>query len=277
METARAKISSLFLLIALVAGMAGGDEPASNTVSPHESFTVESKVLGETRRVNVYQPPGYDAKAARRYPVLYLLDGGVEGEDWLSVAATVDAAIRAGEMRPMIMIGIANTERRRDLTGPTTVEEDKKIAPRVGGSAAFRGFLRDELMPEVSRRYPVTDETAIVGESLAGLFIVETFFLAPAMFDTYLAFDPSLWWNNEELARQAGERLKARNSLPAALYLSSAGEESIAAPTGRLAEALRAHAPKDLRWKYTHRPDLRHDNIYRTELPGALRAWLAPR
>ena len=52
----------------------------------------------------------------------------------------------------------------------TAIESEvKKIAPQVGGSFAFRMFIRKELMPEVRARYRTTDETAIVGESLAGL------------------------------------------------------------------------------------------------------------
>lgn len=73
-----------------------------------------------------------------------------------------------GEMRAMVVVGIENTERRQDMTRPTMNEEDKKIAPRVGESAKFRAFIRDELMPEIDRRVRGNGETAIVGESLAG-------------------------------------------------------------------------------------------------------------
>ncbi|HKV08039.1 MAG TPA: alpha/beta hydrolase-fold protein [Thermoanaerobaculia bacterium] len=259
----------LFLLTTVAASRA--DEP----VPPHETFTVESKALQETRRINVYTPPGYDAVGTRRYLVLYMPDGGLQ-EDFPHVATTIDTAIRAGEMRPVILVGIENTERRRDVTGPTEVEEDKKIAPRVGGSAAFRRFIADELMPEVRRRYRGSDETAVIGESLAGLFIVETFFLQPELFDTYIALSPSLWWNKEELVQKAGERLKARPDLKKTLYLSSANEEDIISATTRLAEVLRANAPAGLRWQYKPRPDLRHDNIYRSASPQVLRELFAP-
>ncbi|MBK7769478.1 MAG: hypothetical protein IPI48_02800 [bacterium] len=63
----------------------------------------------------------------------------------------------------------------------------------VGGSAAFRTFIRDELMPEIGKRYRGNGRTAIVGESAAGLFILETFFIEPTLFDTYIALSPSLW------------------------------------------------------------------------------------
>jgi hypothetical protein len=77
--------------------------------------------------------------------------------------------------------------------GPTEVEADRRIAPRGGGSAAFRSFLRTELMPRIRERHRTTAESTIVGESLTGLFVVETFFTEPDLFDSYIAFDPSLW------------------------------------------------------------------------------------
>jgi predicted alpha/beta superfamily hydrolase len=267
-------LASLFLFAVITFG-AAERAMAAESMPPHQSFTLESATLKETRRINVYTPPGYDAAKDTRYPVLYMPDGG-EQEDFPHVATDVDTAIRAGAMRPFIVVGIENTERRRDMTGPTTVDEDRKIAPHVGGSAAFRDFIRDELMPQVRRRYRVTDEKAIIGESLAGLFIVETFFLQPKLFDTYIALSPSLWWNNEELVHKARERLKAWPELRTALYLSSANEESIAPAAGRLADILHANSPTGLRWLYEPRPDLRHDNIYRTVSPQVLRKWFAP-
>ncbi len=257
------------LLFAAVATVA-----AHEPLPPHESFTLESAALKETRRINVYTPPGYEAAGAVRYPVLYMPDGGLH-EDFPHLATTIDTAIKAGEMRPLILVGIENTERRRDVTGPTEVEEDRKIAPRVGGSAAFRRFIADELMPEVRRRVRGSDETAIIGESLAGLFIVETFFLQPELFDTYIALSPSIWWNKEELVRKARERLTVRPDLHETLYLASAGDD-VALESARLAEVLQANAPPGLRWQYKPRPDLKHATIYRGVSPEVLRELFAP-
>src|SRR5437764_12712507 len=137
-----------------------------------ETFTIDSNILGETRRINVYLPPGYVESRSARLPMLYMPDGGI-GEDFLHVAGLVQVSVGNGTMRPFILVGIENTERRRDMTGPTENEQDKKIAPRVGGSAAFRAFIRRELMTQVKARYRTTDETAIVGEPLAGQFVAE--------------------------------------------------------------------------------------------------------
>ena len=74
-----------------------------------------------------------------------------------------------------------------------------------------------------------SEETAIVGESLAGLFAVETFLLEPELFDTYIAIDPSLWWNDRGLVKGAAERLRSRPKLEKTLYLANSDEKEIAA------------------------------------------------
>jgi predicted alpha/beta superfamily hydrolase len=202
--------------------------------------------------------------------VLYMPDGGI-AEDFLHVAGLVQVSVGNGTMRPTLLVGIENTERRRDMTGPTENENDKKIAPRVGGSEAFRRFIRDELMPEVKRRYRTTNETAIVGESLAGLFVVETFLLEPELFDTYIAFDPSLWWNNQKLISDAVERLRAHPKLVKTLYLASSSEAIVEA-TQRFVDVLGKDAPSGVRWYYEKMPDEKHSTIYH---PAALKAFRA--
>lgn len=157
------------------------------------------------------------------------------------------------------------------MTGPTQVDEDRRIAPRVGGSAAFREFIARELIPEVRRRYRTSDETAIMGESLAGVFAVESFLLEPGLFGTCIALSPSLWWNGEALVDEAAERIRARRDLPGVLYLSSADEPPIVSACERLADVLRANASPALRWCYHPRPDLTHATIYRAVAPRVLR------
>lgn len=243
--------------------------PPADPVPPHDSFTVQSKALDEARPVNVYVPPAYRASPAERLPVLYMPDGGIQ-EDFPHVVHTVDSLIGRGAIRPVIVVGIPNTERRRDLTGPTRVAADSAIAPRVGGSAAFRRFLRDELIPAVQARYRTTPERAIIGESLAGLFIVETVLTEPSLFDHYVALDPSLWWNDGALVDSAAARLAALDAAPRTLYLATSNVKDIAAGTERLATLLRTSPPAGLTWTYEPRPDLTHATIFRALKPAAL-------
>ena len=232
-----------------------------------ETFTIASRGLGERRTINVYKPPGY-ATSGKAFPVLYMPDGGF-AEDFPHIVTTVDSLVRLKRIRPFVVVGIENTERRRDLTGPTTVGTDSAIAPRVGGSAAFRAFIRDELMPEVRTRYRCTDETAIVGESLAGLFIVETALLEPTLFRRYIALDPSVWWNRGELVQTAEGRMGALGESARTLYMATSKEPGTTVGITQLAAILKAHAPPGLTWYYEPRPDLTHGTIFRAVAPAA--------
>jgi predicted alpha/beta superfamily hydrolase len=236
-----------------------------------ETFTIDSKVLGETRRINVYLPPAYADPPGTRLPVLYMPDGGL-AEDFLHVAGLVQVSAGNRTMRPFVLVGVENTQRRRDLTGPTESAEDKKIAPQVGGSEAFRAFIRRELMPEVKARNRTTKETAIVGESLAGLFVVETFLLEPDLFDTYVAIDPSLWWNNQKLLGDAPDRLRARPRLEKTLYLANSSEKELADVTQRFADVLGKDSPPGVSWRHAKMPDEKHSTVFH---PAALKAFRA--
>lgn len=260
-------ISCLLLVTGPGASVEAGQRVAPLVIG--DTFLLDSKVLGEKRRINVYLPPGYNESAALRVPVLYMPDGGL-AEDFLHIAGLVQISVTNGTMRPFLLVGIENTERRRDLTGPTENEDDKKIAPHVGGSTAFRNFIRNELMPEIRSRYRTTAETAIVGESLAGLFVVETFLLEPDLFDIYIAFDPSLWWNNEMLVKNAARQLRAHPGLARTLYFASSDEKGIVVTAKLLAETLKKNAPAGIHWHYESMPEEKHSTIYH---PAALRAF----
>lgn len=273
-------IVTLFALT-LALGCAGGTRPtssiasapaATDSVPAHDSFTLQSKALGEARPINVYIPARFRASRGGNtsaLPVLYMPDGGLD-EDFPHVTRMVESLIARGAIRPVIVVGVPNTQRRRDLTGPTRAASDSTIAPRVGGSATFRRFLRDELMPEVERRYRTTRERGIVGESLAGLFVVETFLEEPTLFTHYIALDPSVWWNAGALVESAESRIAAFDTASRTLYLATSHEPSTAVGSARIAALLRAASPKGLRWTYEPRADLEHGNIFSTLERAAL-------
>lgn len=109
------------------APLQGTQEPAAPELAPSElsapaalraatAWTIESRVLGERRRVFVAPPPGFDATATARYPVLYLLDGGID-EDFVHVAEAVHFGCTWNLLQPMWVVGIEKTDRRRDLPG----------------------------------------------------------------------------------------------------------------------------------------------------------------
>jgi predicted alpha/beta superfamily hydrolase len=237
----------------------------ADMLAPTAAFTLQSRVLNEARLINIHRPQSHPGPL----PVLYMPDGGID-EDFPHVVTTVDSLIAAGAIRPVMVVGIPNTQRRRDLTGVTRSGSDSSVAPRVGESAAFRRFIRTELIPEIDRRYATTPERGIIGESFAGLFIVETFLEDPTLFQHYIALDPSLWWNDGALVASAASRLTSLDGASRTLYLGSSHEPSTAEGSARLAAALRGAGVAGLRWSYHPRIDLEHATIFRALKPAAL-------
>lgn len=266
-----------WLLAGILPAPARAEAAAVGTPEPvviAQSYTMHSAVLDEARRYNVMLPPGYAGDEAR-YPVLLLLDGGI-AEDFHHLSGIVQVSAGNGTMRPVIVVGIENTERRRDTTGPTEVEDDRKIAPQVGGSAAFRRFLAEELLPKLRTDYRTQAPTAIVGESLAGLFVVETLMLQPGLFDIYVAVSPSLWWNGDYLVRQAGPLLANPELQGKVVFLSVADEQEMQPQVAALARQLRGRGDARVRLHYHPMPEETHASIFHGAALKAFRLVLAP-
>ena len=100
---------------------------------------------------------------------------------------------------PSIVVGIANVDRKRDYTFPTTVEKDKKDFPTTGGSAAFIRYLGEEVIPYIRSRYKTNNTSTLIGQSFGGLLATEVLFTHPDWFSKYLIVSPSLWWDNQSL------------------------------------------------------------------------------
>lgn len=241
------------------------------------SYVVPSAVLQGTRRVNVYLPPHYGAPR-RRFPVLFLLDGGAD-EDFHHITGLVAISSAYGTTEEMIVVGIEGVDRRHDLTSASSDPDDLKVAPTSGGAAAYRRFLVDELQPWVAAHYGQPARTVLIGESLAGLFALETALREPAAFNDYIAVSPSLWWDRQSLSREAAADLAKGRFEGRRLWLASADEGSyspeMAAATERLVAALKTAAPRGLAWTYTPFPHETHATIYHPAAMAALRALFA--
>ena len=235
------------------------------------SQTLASKPLGEARKINVILPPGYDKATAKRYPVIYLIDGGVD-QDLLHVAGVVQLSSIWGRMSDAILVGVETRDRRRELVGKTSDPDLLKKYPTAGSSAAFRAFLRDEVKPMVERQYRTTGKNVVIGESLAGLFIVETFMVEPALFDGYAAIDPSLWWDKEALSRRSATIGAAQRGKR--LYVALAKEQLESPAAANRVTAAARSAGADL--CVAARPDQTHATIYQQVEAQALQFLLPP-
>ena len=172
----------------------GTTEPNTDQISIGVRDQFYSETLGEERALQVHIPAssiyGYN------YPVLYLLDGEFHFE---SVVGILKAGIMSRKIPEMIIVGISNTNRYRDLS---TVHVGDANDPS-GGAEKFTDFIEHELIPYIDSKYPTIDHRTFVGHSLGGLVVVNTLMQRPHLFTNYLAIDPSLSWGNDQLLKEA--------------------------------------------------------------------------
>lgn len=258
---------TLFFTLVLLTNLSNAQE-YNDPVPEHETFMIQSKQVGELRTINVWTPPEY-TMSLDSLPVLYMPDGGIK-EDFPHIANTLAELIKGKKIQPIMLIGIENTQRRKDLTGQTNVEKDKEIAPIVGGSTQFRAFINDELIPEINKKYRTTSRKGIIGESLAGLFVTETFLLKPSMFDFYIAFDPSLWWNDKYLIKTANEHLDKFPTTQKTFWFTSSGAKDIYKTVGKLSHIFTAKNIHNLNWKYLPKRKEKHNTIFRATKESAI-------
>lgn len=223
-----------------------------------DAYSIRSTVLNENRRIMIHLPAGYEG-SEQIYPVLYLLD---PEDHFVHVSGAVDFLASRGRIPPMIVVGVANTRRDRDLTPAaniTTYREDLPALGRTlsmdvqgsGGAELFRTFLKTELMPWVEDEYRTADYRVLAGHSFGGLFAVDAFAADPGLFNAYIAASPSLWWDEEALVKRRGRQFPDLGAGPRWLSLSTGSEEGGAMLGGldHLAAVLEISAPTSLRWR----------------------------
>lgn len=218
----------LFCLgLLLFAGSCNSDKSkeSENKIVIGSIDSLHSKILGETRKIWVYVPNSNKIFARQRYPVVYLLDG--EGH-FYSVMGMIQqlSEVNGNMILPqMILIGITNTDRTRDLTpshGASDGEIDTAYTKTSGGGEKFTSFLEEELIPYVDSLYPATPYRTLIGHSFGGLMVINTLINHTKLFNSYISIDPSMWWDNRRLLNQAGSVLAEKDFTGRSLYLGIA-------------------------------------------------------
>jgi predicted alpha/beta superfamily hydrolase len=211
---------------------------------------IPSTALGEERKISVYLPEDYNQNDTTRYPVIYILDGGVN-EDFIHIAGIVRFNTQPWINRfpKSIVVGIENTNRKRDFSFAVPnldfVEKmgfNKKSYSMTGGSSKYISFLEKELQPYISRTYKTTAQKTVIGESFAGLLATEILLKHRDLFSTYIIITPSLWWGNESLLVEAPKLLKSGNNSHIKVYVGAcdkAEEPTMYNDAATLAEVLK--------------------------------------
>jgi len=194
-----------------------------------QTFSLPSKILKESRTINISLPDNYDASDTQRYPVVYVLDGGIE-EDFLHILGLIryNSTPWVHRFPKSIVVGIQNSNRKRDFTFAVPhldfLEKTgytKADIPAYGGSANFISFLKNELQPFIQSGYRTNGQNVVIGESLAGLLATEILLKEPKLFSTYIIVSPSLWWGAESLLQDADSLMLANLHRPKSVYVGA--------------------------------------------------------
>jgi predicted alpha/beta superfamily hydrolase len=254
----------------------------SSRLQTHRSFP--SGFLGKERDVIVYLPPGYDAHAERRYPVLYLQDGQnlfdgatsfIFGQHW-HVGETADALISASTVEPLIIVGVYNTgEHRIDEYTPT-----KDRRRKVGGRADLYGrFLVEELKPFIDSQYRThTDAsgTGLGGSSLGGLVSLHLGIKYPHVFGKLAVLSPSIWWDRRMILKRV-RNLDAKADLRIWIDVGTAEQEYAVKDAALLRDALVARGwALDVDLSYMEAEGAGHNELAWAERVGPLLKFLFP-
>lgn len=185
--------------------------------------SIKSKILGEQRKIWVHVPGG----ANQQYPVVYVLDGDSHFSSVVGMIQQLSTANGNMMCPKMIVVGIPNIDRTRDLT-PTHIDADPFVPAdstfykTSGGGENFIAFIEKELMPYIDAKYPTAPYKMLIGHSLGGLAVMQTFVHHNDLFNSYICIDPSMWWDKEKLLKETQKVLAEKKFDGKSLYLGIA-------------------------------------------------------
>jgi uncharacterized protein len=247
-------------------------QKADNRIVAGTIDSLYSKILDEERKIWVYVPSTDNLFARQSFPVVYLLDGDAHFFSVMSLIQQFSEVNMNMVLPQMILIGITNTDRTRDLT-PSHVLTDGDIPDSTffttsGGGERFTSFIEKELIPYVDSLYPTSPYRVLIGHSYGGLFSVNTLLNHTKLFNGYIAIDPSLNWDNNLLIKQAKELLAQKNFEGTSFYLSIANQgysdtDSVKdnAASFELAKCLEANSKSNLRFNWRYYKDDNHGSV----------------
>ena len=196
-----------------------------------DRIILESKVFGENRSIYIQYPKPNPKNATMSYPVLYLLDGESHF-DLVSQHCTYLSRWDVNVMPEMIVVGIVNTNRVRDLTpthsvldyyGKADTSATSWLKPS-GGNEKFFQFMQNELMPYINSHYKTQPFRIFAGHSFGGITVINCLLTRPELFNAYVAVSPSFWWDRGYLLKLADQKLKKDTTSNKILFYSDGNE-----------------------------------------------------
>lgn len=249
----------------------------SNAVMLGKRVTLESTHLSEARQLQILLPENYQAHPLATYPVIYLIDGDY---NFTAIAGMLDMLANKGQRIPdVILVGVADkgTDAYHQNTTPNdySTPRDKNIK---GQASQFLAFLTDEVKPYIEKNYRTAPHTSLVGQSMGGLFVLNSLIEKPTAFSHYIAISPSVWLADHAIVEKATKHLSISNDKPVSLFLAL-GDETRMGQYGFI-HYLDVNQPKNLNWSFKHYSDESHNSVgliaLRDSLKAVFNAWYIP-
>jgi predicted alpha/beta superfamily hydrolase len=126
----------------------------------------------------------------------------------------------------MIVVGITNTDRTRDLTPTHIVDDppfmDSTFSKTSGGGEQFVSFIQKELMPHIDSLYPTAPYKMLIGHSFGGLTVINIAINHTKLFNSYISIDPSMWWDKMNFLKATKKSIAEKNFSGTAFFLGIA-------------------------------------------------------
>src|SRR5215218_6959013 len=248
------------LVLSLVSAAVGQDGPMVASVV-HRQLTIKSAVLGEERTILVRVPVSYE-RTKGKFPVVYMLDAHAPQNSMM--AGIMEQQAWGGVIPEMILVGIQNTDRDRDLT-PTPE------AGRGGGGEKFLRFIETQVIPLVEKNYRTQPFRIFAGHSLGGLFVVYTLVTRPDLFNAYIAASPVLGWNNNFVIKRAEAAFKQESDSRITLFAALGNEPDYLPAFNTFSDLLKKAKPKNIDFEFQQLKDENHGSVVLRAYYGGLR------
>jgi hypothetical protein len=209
---------------------------------------LKSSVTGRNNDLYIHLPSNYKQETAKKYPVLYILDGQW---DFKLMDSVLGGLVYDKFVPEMILVGITYSGENPDYDGLRAMDYTPTATRQVKGSGngpQFLKFLKTELIPFIEANYRAdSSHRAIQGSSYAGLFTLYAMFAEPGLFSAYLAASPAVPYDDGYAFKQEAEYARTHKELPVKLFLAVGGSEGLTSPVKQFMQTLQSRAYKGLK------------------------------
>jgi predicted alpha/beta superfamily hydrolase len=169
--------------------------------------------------------PSYRKQPERKYPVLNVTDADYAFPLIKQIARRLN--VENPTVEEFILVGLSYAKgeggmqsRRRDYTPTTTRAVDAPADAEHGQAEAYIGYIRDQVLPFVAKRYRTNESRRLfLGHSYGSLLGMQILLSEPRLFEGYILGSPSIWYDHPYIVSREKAYAADHDDLPAQVYI----------------------------------------------------------